>query len=161
MKFFAVLALCVVGAIAAPLSADQAATVQSTWASVRFNEVDILAAVFAAYPDIQARFPQFAGKDLASLKDSAAFATHAGRIVGFISELIALVGNESNAPAVNTLISQLAASHKGRGIAPAQFNEFRTALVAYLQANVAWNAAVESAWTAGLDNIFGLLFAQL
>ncbi|XP_070504415.1 globin CTT-VIIA-like [Chironomus tepperi] len=161
MKFFAVLALCVVGAIAAPLSADQAATVKSTWAQVKNNEVDILAAIFSAYPDIQARFPQFAGKDVASLKDTAAFATHAGRIVGFVSEIIALIGNESNAPAVNTLVGQLAASHKGRGIQQAQFNEFRTALVSYLSSNVAWDAATAAAWTAGLDNIYGLLFAGL
>ena len=78
MKFFAVLALCIVGAIAAPLTADEAALVKSTWAQVKNNEVDILAAVFTAYPDIQARFPQFAGKDVASLRDTGAFATHAG-----------------------------------------------------------------------------------
>ncbi|CAG9801281.1 unnamed protein product [Chironomus riparius] len=161
MKFFAVLALCIVGAIAAPLSADQASLVQSSWAGVRHNEVEILAAVFAAYPDIQARFPQFAGKDLASLKDTGAFATHAGRIVGFVSEIIALIGNESNAPAVQTLVGQLAASHKGRGIQQAQFNEFRTALVSYLSSNVSWNAATAAAWTVGLDNIYGLLFAGL
>ena len=161
MKFFAVLALCVVGAIAAPLSADQAALVKSTWAQVKNNEVDILAAVFTAYPDIQARFPQFAGKDVASLRDTGAFATHAGRIVGFVSEIIALIGNESNAPAVSTLVGQLAASHKGRGIQQAQFNEFRTALVSYLSSNVAWNDATAAAWTAGLDNIYGQLFAAL
>ena len=84
-----------------------------------------------------------------------------GRIVGFVSEIIALIGNESNAPAVQTLVGQLAASHKGRGISQAQFNEFRAGLVSYVSSNVAWNAAAESAWTAGLDNIFGLLFAAL
>nr|CAA39725.1 ORF E [Chironomus tentans] len=161
MKFFAVLALCIVGAIATPLTADQASLVQSTWAQVRNNEVDILAAVFTANPDIQARFPQFAGKDVAALKDTAAFATHAGRIVGFVSEIIALVGNESNAPAVQTLVGQLAASHKARGISQAQFNEFRASLVSYLQANVAWGDNVAAAWTQGLDNIYGLLFAAL
>jgi hypothetical protein len=47
MKFFAVLALCVVGAIASPLTADEASLVQSSWKQVSKNEVDILAAVFA------------------------------------------------------------------------------------------------------------------
>ena len=84
-----------------------------------------------------------------------------GRIVGFVSEIIALIGNESNAPAVNTLVGQLAASHKARGIQQAQFNEFRTALVSYVSSNVAWNDATATAWTDGLDNIFGLLFAAL
>ena len=84
-----------------------------------------------------------------------------GRIVGFVSEIIALIGNESNAPAVQTLVGQLAASHKGRGIQQAQFNEFRTALVSYLSGHVSWNAATADAWTAGLDNIYGLLFAAL
>ncbi|XP_070504377.1 globin CTT-IX [Chironomus tepperi] len=161
MKFFAVLALCVVGAIAAPLSADQAATVRSSWAGVKHNEVDILHAVFKDHPDIQARFPQFAGKDLESLVDTAAFATHAGRIVGFISEIVALVGNEANAPAMATLVNELAASHHNRGISKAQFNEFRASLVTYLSSHASWNDATAAAWTAGLDNIFGMIFAHL
>jgi len=161
MKFFAVLALCVVGAIASPLTADQANLVQSSWAQVKNREVDILAAVFTANPDIQARFPQFAGKDVAALRDTAAFATHAGRIVGFVSEIIALIGNQSNAPALQTLIGQLAASHKARGISQAQFNEFRASLIVYLQANVAWSDATAAAWTQGLDNVYGQLFAAL
>jgi len=161
MKFFAVLALCVVGAIASPLSADQAATVKSTWAQVKHNEVDILAAVFADHPDIQARFPQFAGKDLASLKDTAAFATHAGRIVGFVSEIVALVGNEANAPAMATLINELATNHHNRGISQGQFNEFRSSLVSYLSSHASWSDAAADAWTHGLDNIFGMIFAHL
>nr|prf hemoglobin [Kiefferulus sp.] len=100
MKFFAILALCVVGAIADPLSADQAALVKSSWKQVSHNEADILYAVFKAYPDIQAKFPQFAGKDLESVKDTAAFATHATRIVSFLSEVIALSGEASNLGAI-------------------------------------------------------------
>ncbi|CAG9801266.1 unnamed protein product [Chironomus riparius] len=161
MKFFAVLALCIVGAIAAPLSADQAATVRASWAGVRHNEVDILAAVFSDHPDIQARFPQFAGKDLASIKDTGAFAVHAGRIVGFISEIVALVGNESNAPAMATLINELSTSHHNRGITKGQFNEFRSSLVSYLSSHASWNDATADAWTHGLDNIFGMIFAHL
>ena len=161
MKFFAVLALCIVGAIASPLTADEASLVQSSWKQVSHNEVDILAAVFTAYPDIQAKFPQFAGKDLASIKDTGAFATHAGRIVGFLSEVIALSGNASNAPAVNTLVSKLGDDHKARGVSAAQFGDFRTALVAYLQANVSWGDNVAAAWNKALDNFYAIAVARL
>jgi len=161
MKFLIVLALCIIGAIADPVSSDQAALIRSSWAGVKHNEVDILAAVFADHPDIQARFPQFAGKDLASLKDTAAFATHAGRIVGFISEIVALVGNASNAPAMATLINELSTNHHNRGITQAQFNEFRSSLVSYLSSHAQWSDATAAAWTHGLDNIFGMIFAHL
>ena len=79
MKFLIVLALCVASAIADPVSADQAAAIRASWAGVRHNEVELLAAVFKDHPDIQARFPQFAGKSLDSIKDTGAFATHAGK----------------------------------------------------------------------------------
>ncbi|KAL7051870.1 hypothetical protein ACKWTF_004665 [Chironomus riparius] len=161
MKFFIVLALCIVGAIADPVSSDQANAIRASWAGVKHNEVDILAAVFSDHPDIQARFPQFAGKDLASIKDTGAFATHAGRIVGFISEIVALVGNESNAPAMATLINELSTSHHNRGITKGQFNEFRSSLVSYLSSHASWNDATADAWTHGLDNIFGMIFAHL
>jgi len=161
MKFFAVLALCVVGAIASPLTADEASLVQSSWKQVSHNEVDILAAVFAAYPDIQAKFPQFAGKDLASVKDTAAFATHATRIVSFLSEVIALSGNPANAASVQSLVSKLGDDHKARGVSAAQFGEFRTALVAYLQAHVSWGENVAAAWNKALDNTMAIAVAHL
>ncbi|XP_070504467.1 globin CTT-VIIB-7-like [Chironomus tepperi] len=161
MKFFAVLALCVVGAIASPLSADEAALLKSSWKQVSHNEVEILAAVFAAYPDIQAKFPQFAGKDLASVKDTAAFATHATRIVSFFSEVISLSGNEANLSAIYSLVSKLGADHKARGITPAQFTEFRTALVAYVSSHVSWGDNVAAAWNHGLDNIYAAVFKAL
>ncbi|XP_070504421.1 globin CTT-VIIB-4-like [Chironomus tepperi] len=161
MKFFAVLALCVVGAIAAPLTADEASLVQSSWKQVSHNEVDILAAVFAAYPDIQAKFPQFAGKDLASVKDTAAFATHATRIVSFLSEVIALSGNPSNAAAVGALVSKLGSDHHARGVSAAQFGEFRTALVSYLSNHVSWGDNVAAAWNKALDNTMSIAVAHL
>nr|AAC46982.1 Kc HbVIIB-h [Kiefferulus sp. 'cornishi'] len=161
MKFFAVLALCIVGAIASPLTADQANLVKSSWKQVSHNEADILYAVFKAYPDIQAKFPQFAGKDLESVKDTAAFATHATRIVSFLSEVIALSGEESNLAAVNNLVSKLGADHKARGVTVAQFGEFRTALVAYLQAHVSWGENVAAAWNQALDNTFAIAATTL
>ena len=159
MKFFAVLALCIVGAIAAPLSADQAASVRASWAKVKNNEVDILYFIFKAHPDIMAKFPQFAGKNIDSLKDTASFATHAGRIVGFVSEIVALMGSEANAPAMKTLVTEMANNHKARGIPKAQFNEFRASLVEYLQAHVTWNDNLGAAWNQGLDNVFNMIFA--
>nr|AAC46976.1 Kc HbVIIIB-a [Kiefferulus sp. 'cornishi'] len=161
MKFFAILALCVVGAIADPLSADQAALVKSSWKQVSHNEADILYAVFKAYPDIQAKFPQFAGKDLESVKDTAAFATHATRIVSFLSEVIALSGEASNLGAINNIVSKLGADHNGRGVTKAQFGEFRTALMAYLQAHVSWGENVAAAWNHALDNTMEIAFKSM
>ena len=81
MKFF-VLFLCIAAASCdlVPLVDDQATLIRSSWEQVKHNEVDILYAIFKANPDIQARFPQFAGKDLDSIKTSGQFATHAGDI---------------------------------------------------------------------------------
>nr|AAC46979.1 Kc HbVIIB-b [Kiefferulus sp. 'cornishi'] len=161
MKFFAVLALCVVGAIATPLTADQATLVQSSWKQVSHNEVDILYAVFKAYPDIQNKFSQFAGKDLDSLKDTAAFATHATRIVSFLSEVISLSGNEANAVAIQNIVSKFGADHNARGVTKAQFGEFRTALFAYLQAHVSWGDNVAAAWNQAVDNVFVVAFKSM
>ena len=83
MKFL-VLALCVVAAMADPhwvtLDAHEVEQVKATWKAVSHDEVEILAAIFKAHPDIQARFPQFAGKDLDSIKETSQFAVHAGDI---------------------------------------------------------------------------------
>lgn len=81
MKLF-ILTLCIVAASCdlIPLNDEQANLVRSSWNQVKHNEVDILAAIFKANPDIQARFPQFAGKDLDSIKGTGPFATHAGTI---------------------------------------------------------------------------------
>jgi hemoglobin-like flavoprotein len=161
MKFFAVLALCIVGALAAPLSHDDAELVRGVWNQVKHNEVDILYAVFKAYPDIQAKFPQFVGKDLDSVKDTAAFATHSTRIVSFLSEIISLAGYPGNAAAINNLVSKLGEEHKARGVTKVQFTEFRTALLAYLQEHVSWGDNVASAWNQAIDNVYAIAFEHL
>ena len=161
MKFLAVLALCVVGAIAHPLTADEASLVKASWSQIKHNEVDILYAVFKAYPDIQAKFPQFAGKDLEAIKDSAPFATHATRIVSFLSEVIALAGSDANIPAIQNLAKELATSHKPRAVSKDQFNEFRTALVTYLKAHINFDGPTETAWTLALDTTYKMLFAAM
>nr|P29243.1 RecName: Full=Globin CTT-V; AltName: Full=HBV; Flags: Precursor [Chironomus piger]CAA39718.1 Ctp HbV [Chironomus thummi] len=158
MKFFAVLTLCIIGAIAHPLTSDEANLVKSSWNQVKHNEVDILAAVFKAYPDIQAKFPQFAGKDLDSIKTSGQFATHATRIVSFLSELIALSGNEANLSAVYGLVKKLGVDHKNRGITQGQFNEFKTALISYLSSHVSWGDNVAAAWEHALENTYTVAF---
>nr|prf hemoglobin CTTIIbeta [Chironomus thummi thummi] len=145
----------------APLSADEASLVRGSWAQVKHSEVDILYYIFKANPDIMAKFPQFAGKDLETLKGTGQFATHAGRIVGFVSEIVALMGNSANMPAMETLIKDMAANHKARGIPKAQFNEFRASLVSYLQSKVSWNDSLGAAWTQGLDNVFNMMFSYL
>lgn len=155
MKYL-VLALCIAAASAAvtPMTADQTALFKSSWNTVKHNEVDILYAVFKANPDIQAKFPQFAGKDVDSIKDTAAFATHAGRIVGFFSEVIGLTGNPENRPALKTLIDGLGSSHKARGVEKAQFEEFRASLADYLSKHLDWNDNMKATWDIALNNIF-------
>nr|BAO18437.1 globin [Polypedilum nubifer] len=162
MKFLIVLAL--IGAASAainPLSEAQAGLVQAAWGKVKTSEVDILAAVFAAYPDIQAKFPAFVGQDLAAVRGSAAFALHATRIVSFISEVVALAGNQAALPAVKTLVNELGQNHKNRGITEAQFNEFRTALTSYVSANAPWGDNVAAAWNQALDNVYFIIFSNL
>ena len=165
MKFL-VLALCVVAAMADPhwvtLTADEVTGVQSTWNEIKTNEVDILYAVFKAYPDIQARFPAFVGKDLDSIKGSAPFAQHATRIVSFFGEYIGLLGSEANSPAVKTILNQLGQTHRNRGISKAQFGEFRTAFIAYLSSNVSgYNANVAQAWNDAFDAIYTIINSNL
>ncbi|XP_070504410.1 globin CTT-IX-like [Chironomus tepperi] len=162
MKLF-ILVLCIIGVSCdlVPLVDDQTALVRASWNQVKHNEVDILAAIFKDNPDIQSRFPKFAGKDLKTLKATAAFATHAGRIVGFFSEITELNPTDSGVSAAKTLINQLAANHKGRGISKAQFNAFRASLTAYLSEHVTWDDNVATAWEKGFDNVYLVLFSAL
>ena len=164
MKFL-VLALCVVAAMADPhwvtLTADEVTGVQSTWNEIKNNEADILYAVFKAYPDIQARFPAFVGKDLDSIKGSAAFTMHASRIVALISQYVGLLGNDAYLPAVNTMFSEMGSNHANRGVSKAQFGEFKDALIGYMKGHVSWGANVEQAWNDTFDQMYGIVFSKL
>jgi hypothetical protein len=161
MKFFAVLALCIVGACASsPLTADEAGLVKSTFAQVKNNEVDILYNFFELYPAAQSRFAAFVGKDLASLKDTAKFATHAIRIVSALSEVIELSGNPEAAPALVTVLSTLGSDHKRRGIPKESFVDFETAFFSYLKGQVSWGDNVEAAWTKAFSNAFDIIYTQ-
>ena len=160
MKLF-IFSICIVAATCelAQFVGDQTELIRESWNQVKHNEVDILYAIFAANPDIQARFPQFAKKDLKTLKSSSSFASHAGRIVGFFSKITELNPNDSGVSAAKTLINQVAASHKGRGVSKAQFNAFRVSLTAYLADHVSWDDNVAQAWEKGLDNVYLVLFS--
>ncbi|KAG5666727.1 hypothetical protein PVAND_014739 [Polypedilum vanderplanki] len=160
MKFLIVLA-CIAAASAAPLSHDEAELLKGAWDQIKHNEVDILAAVFSAHPDIQARFPKFAGKELSAVKGSADFAIHASRIVSFISEVISLSGNEATLPAIKSIVSKLGHDHKNRGISKDQFNEFRSALTDYASSHASWNDNVAAAWNHAIDNVYAIIFAAL
>jgi hemoglobin-like flavoprotein len=164
MKFL-VLALCVVAAAADPhwlmMDAGEVAVVKSTWNEVKTHEIDILYAVFKAYPDIMARFPAFVGKDLESIKGSAAFALHATRIVSFFTEYIYLLGSDATQPAIKTILNSMGLNHRNRGIPKTQFNEFRTALLAYLKTHSTFNDAAAHAWDDAFDKMYFVIFSAL
>lgn len=152
MKFF-ILALCV--AAASALSADQIHHVQGSFAKVKGDAVGILYTVFKADPSIQAKFPQFNGKDLEAIKGTGPFETHANRIVGFLGGVIA------DLPNIGSHVDKLVATHKDRGISHDQFNHFRAAFIDYLKGHVEWNADVAAAWDATLDAFFSAVFAKI
>lgn len=159
MKFLAVFVVLVAGACAAPLTADQAKIMKSTWEGVKHNEVDILYYIFKSYPEIQARFPLFVGKDLDSIKGTPEFTTHATRIVSFMSDVIGLTGNPANLDAISTLVTQMAYNHKNRGITQSYFNNFYQALFNYLKSHVSgWNDETAAVWTLGMDNYKAMAF---
>lgn len=160
MKFF-IFTLCIAFVAANPLTADEAELVKDSWHHVKDNEADILYAVFKAYPDIQAKFPMFAGKNLDTLKSTPAFTTQADRIMSLISEVVELMGNDANIPAIKSLVNIMAQNHKARGVTKAQFGEFKTALMSYLKTHTSWGSNVETAWSQGIDNIYEMIFTVL
>nr|BAO18429.1 globin [Polypedilum nubifer] len=159
MKLLIVVA-ALIAAAQASVDAGEAALIKSTWNQVKTNEVDILYAIFSAYPDIQAKFPAFVGKDLDSLKGSAPFALHASRIVSLISQYVGLLGNDANEPAIQTIFSQMGQTHYNRGVSQQQFTEFRTAFFNYMKGHVSFDAATETAWNDAFDQMFGYILAK-
>lgn len=160
MKFL-ILTLCIAFTAASPLTAEQSALVKDAWHHVKDNQVDILYAVFKAYPDIQAKFPMFVGKDLDTLKSTSEFAAHATRIISLITEIMDLIGDDANIPTIKSKVNIMANNHKARGVTKAQFGEFKTALMSYMKAHVAWGDNVETAFSQGMDNIYEMIFAVL
>jgi len=158
MKFL-ILTLCVVAAMADP-TADQIAAAKASWNGVKTKQVEILAAIFKASPDIQAAFSQFAGKDVDAIKGTPEFEIYAGKIVGFFSEVMDLLGNDANLATIISKATELGKSHKTRASA-GQFDSFRKTLVVWLKGNTKWDSTVESSWNAVLDYVFGLLKEKL
>lgn len=158
MKFL-VLALCVASAMAAP-SADQISVAKTSWNTVKNKQVDILYAIFKANPDIQEKFTQFAGKDVDSIKGTPDFTTYAGRIVGFFSTVMDLLGDDANTPKIIASAKELGKSHKTRATA-GQFDAFRKTLTVWLKGATTWDSNIESSWNSVLDYVFGVLKEQL
>jgi hypothetical protein len=143
-------------------TAAGATLIANSWDAVKDNEVDILYAVFKAYPDIQAKFPSFVGKDLDAVKESPEFARQSKRIITFLTDLFAIgSGPEIGYPAGLTLINEMGQRHKSRGITKAEFNNFRTALVAYVSTHAEWDEDIAAAWKQGLDSMFSVVFSNL
>ena len=165
MKFL-ILVLCVVAAMADDphwhtLDAHEVEQVQATWKAVSHDEVEILYTVFKAHPDIMAKFPQFAGKDLEEIKGTATFAVHASRIIGFFGEYVTLLGGTGNQVAIKTLLYDLGVFHKTRGISKAQFTEFRETMTVYLKGHNKWNADISHSWDDAFDKAFSVIFEVL
>lgn len=164
MKFL-VLALCVVAVMCDPhwliMDEGEVAAVRAGWNAIKMNEVDILYNLFKAYPSLQARFPKFVGKDLETIKDSAAFALHATRIVGLFSEYIALLGPDGNQPAIKTILNEMGQNHRNRGIPKDMFNDFRAGLTAYVKGHSAWNDNASKSWDDAFDKMYYVIFSNL
>lgn len=152
MKFF-IVALCI--AAASALSTDHIALVQKTFGTVREHPGDILYAIFKADPSIQAKFPQFAGKDLEALRGTGPFDEHAGNIVGFFGKIVGDLPNIG--PHVDTFVT----SHKPRGVTHDQLNNFRAAFVEYLRGHVDYTTDVAAAWGETFDAFYGAVFAKM
>lgn len=141
------------------MNPEEITSIKQTWDSVKHNEVDILYNIFKAYPDIQARFPQFVGKDINMLKETAAFALHAGRIVGVFSEYITLLGMTNTQPAIKTILNHLGHTHKNRGISKEYFDKFRTAMMGYLsQYGEEYNPQY---WNDAFEKMYNIVFSAL
>lgn len=165
MKFL-VIAVCIIAAIADPvwvtLDDKEVGLVKSTWNSVKNQEIEMLAAIFKDYPNIQARFPGFVNKNVDELKETPKFALHATRIVGFFSEYISLLGQETTQSAIKTVLNDLGQTHRNRGIPKELFNEFRTSLTKYLQAySTGFNDDAAHAWTDAFDKMYFVIFSAL
>nr|AAB27064.1 hemoglobin component VII [Tokunagayusurika akamusi=midges, 4th-instar larva, Peptide, 150 aa] [Tokunagayusurika akamusi]1X46_A Chain A, hemoglobin component VII [Tokunagayusurika akamusi] len=144
------------------MEAGDIALVKSSWAQIHDKEVDILYNFFKSYPASQAKFSAFAGKDLESLKDTAPFALHATRIVSVINEAIALMGVAENRPALKNVLKQQGINHKGRGVTAAHFEEFETALEAFLESHASgYNAGTKKAWDSAFNNMYSVVFPEL
>ena len=158
MKFLAIFALYIVSTSA---FCDNAGPMKEAWEHIRHNEVEMLYTVFKAHPDIQAKFPKFAGKDLEEIKGNADFTIHATRIFGFMTEVAELFGDDANIPAIKNLTIQLGKDHRARGVTVKQFEDFLKSLETYLRTHVKWNDKVEASWFCAQADVYKILHPTL
>jgi hypothetical protein len=133
MKILIILSTCFVAIFADYVSFEETVQAKSLWDQVKHDEVEILYFVFKMNPEIQARFPAFVGKDLDSLKESAAFATHAARIISFVSEIYQLLGKEETRPAIKTVSLEFSINHKKRGIPVELLKKFKDSTIDFMR----------------------------
>lgn len=145
MKFIIILAVFLAGTYA---HCDYGRLIKAAWDQVKHSEVDILYNVFKEYPEIQAYFPKFVGKDLEKVKGTAPFALHATRIISFMSEIINLMEDHAAEPAIKGLIIESANKHKNRGISKELFDKFDAAILKYLKTHATFDEQTENAWHA-------------
>ena len=159
MKFL-ILAVLVAGAYAS-MDANEAKLVRNSWNQVKKNEVDILYTIFKDNSDIQAKFPQFAGKNLDSIKGTSDFALHASRIVSLVSQYTTLLGDDGNMGAITALFNEMGDNHKARGVSLGQFGEFKNSLMNYMKAHTTWGDNYAAAWNDAFDIMFGVVGKRL
>ncbi|XP_070504471.1 globin CTT-W-like [Chironomus tepperi] len=158
MKFLVILTLCVAGVLT---HCDKAPYIKAAWNQIKHNEVDILYSVFKTYPEIQDKFPQFAGKDLETVKDTAPFAVHATRIVSFMSEIINLLGDPTVQSTIDALLVKMAKDHKARGVTKELFDKFNNGMNNYIKTHAAWDEKTEDAWKVIGDEQRALIYTVL
>ncbi|XP_070504437.1 globin CTT-VIII-like [Chironomus tepperi] len=158
MKYL-VLVLCIAVATAdrTPQSASDLAKFKEAWATFKQNEVQVVYTVFKENPEIQDKFPQFAGKDIDSVKDTEAFAAHSGRVFGFVSDIVALVGDPNNRPALQKMVAEFGANHKERAITKELFEKFLASLDSYPTEQFGWDSDTKASFNKGMHNIFHYL----
>jgi hypothetical protein len=154
--------ICATTAHINPPTHDEAKLVADIWDAVRLNNLDILYVVFRDFPDIQASFPKFAGKDLDTIAMTPEFETQANHIVSFLTQIFTLGRDaDKNTQASLNLINELGKNHKNRGIKKEKFVEFRKALTDYVATSIMWNDDVAAAWNKSFDNMFSVIFSNL
>ncbi|KAG5677993.1 hypothetical protein PVAND_007705 [Polypedilum vanderplanki] len=164
MKFL-ILVLCAAVVAADPhwkmLDHDEVEVVKKTWNEVKNKETEILAAIFKEHPDIQNKFPMFAGKSLDQLKSSQPFSLHATRIVSFITQYISLLGHDETQPAVKTILNEMGQNHRNRGVTKQQLEEFGSSLMKFMKEHSSWNDKAEHAWHDAMDKMYFVIFSSL
>nr|BAN67570.1 globin [Polypedilum vanderplanki] len=130
MELFFIFTFCIAATTASnyhwfTMSADKVTLVKSTWNEVKENEVEILYGVFKDYPNIQARFPKFTGKDLKMIKNTVDFTIQATRTASFLNTYINLLGKDSTQPAIKQMLNTMGENHKKRGITKENFEFFK------------------------------------